>query len=158
MDCNHQTVQRSPLCHLPRKTRRANDFSWMPQKRTHFGLLHGRRNNGSSCKEVREKLHWDRHLTGILQNGRGTHRRNDTTYAIIGYMPDYTKKPNNTYKNKEWLYQKYWLEKLSVSKLAKEARIGVFALWYWMDKLKIPRRNQKQATADYNRTLQGSKN
>ena len=73
-------------------------------------------------------------------------------------MPDYTKKPNNTYKNREWLYQKYWKEKMPVRKLADEAGIAVCAIWYWMDKLKVHRRSQKQVSADYCRTLTGEKN
>lgn len=53
------------------------------------------------------------------------------------------------HRNKEWLYQKYWNEKLSVSQVAKEAEVGVCAIWYWMKKFGIKGRNRKEMAKNY---------
>ncbi len=57
------------------------------------------------------------------------------------------------YRNKEWLNKKYWDEKKSFEKIAKE--IGVTASWVqkWMGKFNIPRR-----TEDYGKVGRGDKN
>ena len=48
------------------------------------------------------------------------------------------------YQNRTWLYKKYWVEELSVHKIAKIFGITSMAIWYWMVKLNIPRRTLKQ--------------
>lgn len=57
------------------------------------------------------------------------------------------------YRNKEWLNKKYWDEKKSFEKIAKE--IGITASWVqkWMGKFDIPRR-----TEDYGKVLSGKDN
>ena len=48
---------------------------------------------------------------------------------------------NNTlYKDKEWLYKKYWTENLSERKIAKLCEAGGVTIHNWMVKLNIPRR------------------
>ena len=59
---------------------------------------------------------------------------------------------------KKWLYQKYWKEKLSVSKISKETGVGIGAIWYWMEKFKIPRRKRSEVCRDYFKSLKGEKN
>lgn len=49
------------------------------------------------------------------------------------------------YKNKNWLYQKYWVEKLSMSEIGKIYGISDGAIWEWMKKFNIKRRAQKEA-------------
>lgn len=49
------------------------------------------------------------------------------------------------YKNKEWLYKKYWKEELSTSQIADICKISNEGLRKWMIKFKISRRNHSEA-------------
>lgn len=42
------------------------------------------------------------------------------------------------YQDKEWLYQKYWIEGLSLPQISRKYGIGVTTLWQWMKKLDVP--------------------
>lgn len=42
------------------------------------------------------------------------------------------------YQNREWLYQKYWIEGLSLLQISRKYGIGVTTLWQWMKKLDVP--------------------
>jgi len=44
------------------------------------------------------------------------------------------------YQNREWLYNKYWNEKLSVHEIAKLYKVSSMTIWNWMVRLDIPRR------------------
>ncbi len=44
--------------------------------------------------------------------------------------------------NKDWLYQKYWKENLSIKEIGKLANRNNYVIHYWMKKLKIKRRKQ----------------
>lgn len=41
------------------------------------------------------------------------------------------------YKNKDWLYQKYVKEKLSINKIAKIYKVGNATIWRWLKKFNI---------------------
>ena len=45
-------------------------------------------------------------------------------------------------KNKEWLHQKYVVEKLSIRKIAKVGKWNHNTIWYWVKKHKINTRTQ----------------
>jgi len=49
------------------------------------------------------------------------------------------------YKNKEWLYQKYIIEKLSIHKIAIIYKIGHTTIWRWMKKFNIEIRTRSEA-------------
>ena len=49
------------------------------------------------------------------------------------------------YKNKEWLYKKYWDEKLSLSKIAKLCKFSHSTIHRWMIKYNIPQRSLNEA-------------
>lgn len=42
------------------------------------------------------------------------------------------------YKDKDWLYQKYWIKGLSLSQISRKYGIGITTLWQWMKKLNVP--------------------
>jgi len=44
------------------------------------------------------------------------------------------------YKNKEWLYNKYWNEELGLVRIAKLCGVHLKTIWRWMIKFNIPRR------------------
>ncbi len=73
-------------------------------------------------------------------------------------MINYSRKLNSTYRNKEWLYQKYWQEKLSMAKIAKIAKVSNFTIFYWLENFGIKRRSIEEACRDYCRSLVGEKN
>lgn len=58
------------------------------------------------------------------------------------------KLPDLLYKNKDWLYQKYWVERLNMPAICKECGIHFKTLYYWMDKYGIERRNKHQHHKD----------
>ena len=47
---------------------------------------------------------------------------------------------NRLYKNKDWLYQKYWKESLSIPKIAKLCGVAYNTMCYWLEKFNIKRR------------------
>jgi len=49
------------------------------------------------------------------------------------------------YKNRDWLYQKYQIEKFSTSEIAKLYDITPAAIWNWLKKFKIKTRTISQA-------------
>ena len=48
-------------------------------------------------------------------------------------------------EDKEWLYKKYWVEKLSTVEIAKEVGCSYGTVLDWMEKLNIPRRSLSEA-------------
>ena len=48
------------------------------------------------------------------------------------------------FHSKNWLYQKYWIEELSMVKMAKICEVDPMAINYFMKKFKIKRRNRKE--------------
>lgn len=50
------------------------------------------------------------------------------------------KKNEKFYKNKNWLYQKYWEEKLLISQIAELCKVHVGTIQYWMKKFSINHR------------------
>ena len=50
------------------------------------------------------------------------------------------------YHNKEWLYQKYWKERLSLSQIGELCDISFGTVCYWMKQGGIKRRSYKEAT------------
>lgn len=50
------------------------------------------------------------------------------------------------HQNKEWLYQKYWIEGLSLRKIAKLYEVNAEAVRYYMEKFKIKRRSKSEAS------------
>jgi len=53
---------------------------------------------------------------------------------------------NKAYYNKDWLYQKYVIEKLTIREIAKECNCIHTTVQYWLKKFNIPRRSQSEAT------------
>lgn len=51
-------------------------------------------------------------------------------------------KVTTLYKNKDWLYQKYWIEGLSTSQVAQCCGAGRTVIQAWLKRLDIPRRAQ----------------
>ena len=49
------------------------------------------------------------------------------------------------YKNKDWLNQKYLIEKLNTYQIAKLCNRGSTTIWYWLHKLNIPIRSYSKA-------------
>lgn len=49
-----------------------------------------------------------------------------------------------TYKDRDWLYQKYWGEELSLTEIAKLCDINGQTILDWMKKFKIKRRNRSE--------------
>lgn len=49
------------------------------------------------------------------------------------------------YRNSAWLTKKYWVEKLSINKIAKECGVHLVTIRYWFEKHNIQRRSQKKA-------------
>ncbi len=72
------------------------------------------------------------------------------------------------YQNKEWLYQKYIVEKLNLSEISKLCNKNHVTIWIWMKKFNIPRRpiscgfygkhHTKEAKEKMRITNSGSKN
>lgn len=52
---------------------------------------------------------------------------------------------NKLYHNKEWLYKKYWEEKLSRSKMAELCNVSDTIILLWMKKYNLPRRSRSEA-------------
>lgn len=50
-----------------------------------------------------------------------------------------------TYKNKQWLEQKYWDEELCLREIAEICGVVLSTIKYWMIKLDVPRRNRSEA-------------
>lgn len=48
-------------------------------------------------------------------------------------------------KNRDWLYQKYWIKKLTTREIAKLCGINKKTLLYWMKKLKVKRRTLSES-------------
>ena len=48
------------------------------------------------------------------------------------------------YKNKDWLYQKYWGEKLSTYEIASLLGVNGRTIWEWMKKFNIRRRTSSE--------------
>ena len=44
------------------------------------------------------------------------------------------------YQNREWLYNKYWVEELSTHEIARLCKVTSMTIWNWMVKLNILRR------------------
>lgn len=53
------------------------------------------------------------------------------------------------YKDKNWLHKMYWDKKLSIRKIAKICNIGRTTVFYWMNKLGIPRQDKADASKKY---------
>lgn len=53
------------------------------------------------------------------------------------------------YQNKDWLYQKYWKEDLSMGQISKTCKINPSSLLEWMQKFNIPRRTLSEAQLIY---------
>jgi len=49
------------------------------------------------------------------------------------------------YKNRNWLYQKYWNEKLSAPIIAKLCKVDPATTWRWLIKYNIKRRSRSEA-------------
>lgn len=49
------------------------------------------------------------------------------------------------YQDRDWLYQKYWKERLSLPQIAKECKASPLTIWKWMNKLGINRRTISEA-------------
>jgi hypothetical protein len=49
------------------------------------------------------------------------------------------------YHNREWLYQKYVVEKLSPQKIGKMCDASPHQVWYWVEKFDIPVRDRSEA-------------
>lgn len=49
------------------------------------------------------------------------------------------------YKQKQWIYKKYWTEKKTIKEIAKECNISYPTMHHWFCKLNIPRRNTSEA-------------
>ena len=49
------------------------------------------------------------------------------------------------YLDREWLNDKYWKEGLSINEIAELCKVGYAIIWYWLNKLGIPRRSQSEA-------------
>ena len=47
---------------------------------------------------------------------------------------------NELYRDKNWLYQKYWDEKLSTYEIVKICKVSNHLILHWMRKFNIPRR------------------
>lgn len=50
------------------------------------------------------------------------------------------------YKNREWLHQKYVVEKLSLRKIAKLTKFGRTTIYKWLKKFNIPIRTRTEGT------------
>jgi len=57
---------------------------------------------------------------------------------------EYFRKPT-PYKDAEWLWQKYWNEGLSATKVGQLAGVGDYCIRWWMEKFGIPRRRNYRA-------------
>jgi len=44
------------------------------------------------------------------------------------------------YEDKNWLYQKYWIEKLNIREMGKMCNVNCMTILYWMKKFKVKRR------------------
>ena len=44
------------------------------------------------------------------------------------------------YRNREWLYEKYWIECLNLAQIAREAGVNATTIFYWMETNDIKRR------------------
>jgi len=53
-------------------------------------------------------------------------------------------KENKKYQNRDWLYEKYWGEKLDTKEIAKLCDVHFNSLIYWMDKFNIKRRTKSE--------------
>lgn len=49
------------------------------------------------------------------------------------------------FRNKEWLYKKYWKEGLNLYQIAEICEIGKHTITYWFDKFNIPRRSNSES-------------
>lgn len=49
------------------------------------------------------------------------------------------------YKNKEWLYKKYWNEELSICRIAKLCGVSYTTIYKWLKRYNIPRRHHSEA-------------
>lgn len=53
------------------------------------------------------------------------------------------------YKNKDWLYQKYIIEKMSISQIRKECNVSYDTIYYFLKKFKIGIRSQHDSVLLY---------
>lgn len=60
---------------------------------------------------------------------------------------------NGLYQDKEWLYKKYWEERLSRPKIAKLCNVSNNTILYYMRKYNIPHRSHKEAAISWNKGL-----
>ena len=51
----------------------------------------------------------------------------------------------NEYRNKEWLYNKYWNEELSQAKISRLCGVCCWTIWYWLKKYNIPIRSLSES-------------
>ncbi|KPJ63789.1 hypothetical protein AMJ44_14010 [candidate division WOR-1 bacterium DG_54_3] len=52
---------------------------------------------------------------------------------------------NKEYMNRNWLYQKYEIEKLGAPEIARLCQCGDSVIYNWLNRFKIPRRNRSDA-------------
>lgn len=50
-----------------------------------------------------------------------------------------------TYKDRAWLYEKYWVKKLTVRKMAKLCKVDPATILNWMERLNVSRRTNSEA-------------
>ena len=62
-------------------------------------------------------------------------------------MPKWTVKnpPNMVYKNRNWLYNKYWKEGKCRREIAEETGVSTGTIQYWIEKLKVPQRTTSES-------------
>jgi len=53
--------------------------------------------------------------------------------------------PNYKYQDEKWLYNKYWIEELSLTKIGKLCGVNHETIRYWIKKLNIPIRSYSEA-------------
>lgn len=56
------------------------------------------------------------------------------------------------FRDREWLFQKYVVEKLSMRQIAQEAKCSDGTIWKWLRKHAIPTRSKSEAMKLYDRT------
>ncbi len=60
------------------------------------------------------------------------------------------------YKDKDWLNRKYWLEELSMEKIAKICEVDAEAVRYFMKKFKIKRRSKSECFSGEKNPMYGT--
>ena len=69
---------------------------------------------------------------------------------VMEFMKLFVQARNKMYKNKEWLYRKYWIEKLSLNEITKLCNLGSNAtIRLWFNKFGIKTRTISKARKLY---------